>query len=162
MTKFRFRIATAMTALTISTLPLALSPAMAVVPGSTATVNTDAQSLAMKGYDAVAYFTDGQPTPGNAQFSSTFNGARYQFASEANLKQFEANPAAYAPQFGGFCAMGTSFGEKVDADPTAWQIVDGKLYLNYNAKVAKRWQEDVPGNIGRAEEKWPVIKNNAQ
>lgn len=162
MTRHRYRIVFALTALTISALPIAMSPAMAVVPGSTAAVNTDTQNLAMHGYDAVAYFTDGQPTPGSTKFSASFGGARYQFASEANLKQFQVNPAAYAPQFGGFCAMGTSFGEKVDADPTAWQIVDGKLYLNYNAKVAKRWQEDVPGNIGRAEEKWPAIKNNAQ
>ena len=149
-------------ALMISTLPLAVSPAIAVVPGSTAPVNTDASQLALEGYDAVAYFTDGQPTRGDAKYTATFNGARYQFASQDNLTAFEADPAAYTPQFGGFCAMGTSFGEKVNGDPTAWKIVDGKLYLNYNAKVAKRWEEDISGNIGRAEEYWPKVKNNPQ
>lgn len=150
--------ATLMTA----TLSLVAAPALAVVAGSTSEVNTDAQGLAMHGYDPVAYFTDGAPTLGVPQFSANYEGARYQFANEADMKAFQANPAAYTPQFGGFCAMGASFGEKVDGDPKAWKIVNGKLYLNYNPAVARRWREDVPGNIQRADEKWPTIKDKAQ
>ena len=82
--------------------------------------------------------------------------------SADNLKRFEANPAAYAPQFGGFCAMGASFGEKVEVDPAAWQIVGGKLYLNNSPKVLARWREDVPGNIARADQQWPKIEHNPQ
>lgn len=141
---------------------LAPVAAGAIVPGSTAAVNTDADHLAMHGYDAVAYFTAGAPTKGDARYAMTFHGARYQFASANNLAQFEANPAAYAPQFGGFCAMGASFGEKVEADPAAWQIVGGKLYLNNSPKVLARWREDVPGNIARADDQWPKIEHNPQ
>lgn len=141
---------------------LAPVAAGAIVPGSTAAVNTDADHLAMHGYDAVAYFTNGQPTVGDPRYSTTFAGARYLFASESNLKTFVAAPAAYAPQFGGFCALGASYGEKVDADPAAWQIVGGKLYLNNSPRVLKRWQEDVAGNIQRATERWPEIAHNPQ
>ena len=148
--------------LALGAVALAPAPVLAVIPGSTAAVNTDASKLAMKGYDAVAYFTDGQPTPGDARYAMIFQGARYQFASAEHLKAFEANPAAYTPQFGGFCAMGASFGEKVDADPTAWKVVDGKLYLNFSPKVGERWQKDIPGNIGRAEDYGPKIQNNVQ
>ncbi len=162
MARSYFRIATAAFSLTISGIAVPLSPAMAVIPGSTAAVNTDANNLAMQGYDAVAYFTDGQPTRGDPRFATTFNGANYHFASQANLTAFQADPAAYAPQFGGFCAMGTSYGKKFNADPTVWKVVDGKLYLNYSAAVGKRWEDDVPGNIGRADDYWPAIKNDAQ
>jgi YHS domain-containing protein len=148
--------------LALSASALTPSPSLAVVPGSTSAVNTDAQNLALHGYDAVAYFTDGAPTKGDPKFAATFEGARYQFANEANLKTFQANPAGYTPQFGGFCSMGAVFGEKVDGDPTAWKVVDGKLYLNFNKTVAKRWQEDIPGNIEKAQAKWPQIKDNAQ
>ena len=162
MPRFHLRAAFGSVALALAAASFAPSAAMAVVPGSTAAVNTDAQNVAMHGYDAVAYFTDGVPTKGDAKFAATVDGARYLFANEANLKKFQANPAAYTPQFGGFCSLGASYGEKVDADPNAWKIVDGKLYLNYNPKVAERWSGDIPGNIQRAETAWPKIKDNAQ
>jgi YHS domain-containing protein len=153
-----------LTAASLAAAAALLTPvsARAIVPGSTAAVNTDADHLAMHGYDAVAYFTAGAPTKGDSRYSTTFGGARYQFASADNLKRFEANPAAYAPQFGGFCAMGASFGEKVEVDPAAWQIVGGKLYLNNSPKVLARWREDVPGNIARADQQWPKIEHNPQ
>ena len=162
MALVRFSVAVAAMALAASTTALVATPAMAAVPGSTAAVNTDAAQVALHGYDTVAYFTDGAPTKGDARFTAEFGGAKYLFASAANQAKFEANPAAYAPQFGGFCAMGTSFGYKVDADPTAWKIVNDKLYLNYNASVAARWSKDIPGNIGRADENWPKIQSDPQ
>ncbi|HZC18034.1 MAG TPA: YHS domain-containing (seleno)protein [Caulobacteraceae bacterium] len=140
---------------------LAAAPALAVVPGSRAEVNTDADGLALQGYDPVAYFIDGAATPGQAQFTAVYQGARYQFASEADLKKFQADPAAYTPQFGGFCATGAAYGEKVNGDPTAWRVVDDKLYLNYNKSVAAQWSQDTSGNIKRANGEWPTIKDNA-
>ncbi|MBA4045700.1 MAG: hypothetical protein C0510_00040 [Erythrobacter sp.] len=133
--------------------------AMAVVPDSPSAVNTDVQGLALHGYDAVAYFTDGKPTKGNAKFKATYEGATYYFASEENQRKFNANPAAYAPQFGGFCAMGVALEKKLDGDPNVWKIVDGKLYLNVNQDVAVAWNRDIPGNLDRAEENWPAIKD---
>ena len=140
----------------------AAAPALAIVPGSHAEVNTDADGLALEGYDPVAYFTDGAATPGQAQFTAAYGGAHYQFANEADMKKFQANPAAYTPQFGGFCATGAAYGEKVKVDPTAWSVVDVKLYLNYNKSVEKQWSEDPAGNIKKANDKWPSIKDEAQ
>lgn len=158
MAHSRFSVAVATIALSVTSLSLVSSPAMAV-PGSTSEVNTDAAKVALHGYDTVAYFTAGAPTKGDPRFTAQFGGATYLFASAENKAKFEAEPAAFVPQFGGFCAMGTSFGHKVDIDPTAFKIVNSKLYLNYNPKVGVRWQEDIPGNISRAEEYWPTVKD---
>lgn len=135
--------------------------AYAAVPGSTAAVNADAQGLALRGYDPVAYFDDGKPTKGNEAISADYNGVRYLFASEEHRKAFVADPQHFVPQFGGFCAVGTSFGEKVDADPTTGHVVDGKLYVNFNDKAQALFDKDVPGTISRATQNWPTVKDKA-
>ncbi len=134
------------------------TPAFAVVDNSPAAVNTDQQGIALHGYDPVAYFTAGAPAKGDTRFSATFDGARYFFASAENQRRFQANPTAYAPQYGGFCAMGVALHKKLDGDPNVWKIVDGKLYLNVNADVSVAWQRDIPGNLAKANEEWPTIK----
>src|SRR5262245_42049426 len=96
---------------------LAITPAFAGVPGSTSSINVDAHGLALGGYDPVAYFDTGKPTHGVAKIDASYEGARYLFASEAHRKAFLSDPNKYLPEFGGFCAVGTSFGQKVDIDP---------------------------------------------
>lgn len=135
------------------------SSSYAYDPESAAAINVTEDAVILHGYDPVAYFTDGKPTRGDAQFSATHDGATFRFASAANLKLFQANPASYAPQFGGFCAMGAALGKKLDVDPTQFKVVDGKLYLNVNADVFKKWSEDVTGNIAAANVNWPVIQD---
>lgn len=148
-------------------LALALSagaltaPAFAYDEGSKAAINVDKDGVAIRGYDPVAYFTIGKPTKGDAKFTAKHEGATYHFASAENRDLFAKEPAKYAPQFGGFCAMGTVFEKKIDGDPALWRVVDGKLYLNVNEQVAKRWQEDIPGNITKAGGNWPKIKDKA-
>jgi len=105
---------------------------------STSAINIDASGLALKGYDPVAYFPIGAPTLGKVQFTATHQGATYRFASTANRDTFTASPAQYAPAYGGFCAMGVALEKKLDVDPQAWRVVDGKLYLNVNKDVQKR------------------------
>lgn len=121
--------------------------------------NADANDLAIKGYDTVSYFTKSTATKGSAQYSATYKNAVYHFSSAENRDLFRATPAKYAPQFGGFCAYGVTKGRKFDTDPTAWRVVDGKLYLNLNHDVQKIWVEDVPGNITTAIDTWPTIKS---
>lgn len=145
--------------LVVAAIAIPSAPAFAVIDDSTAAVNTDQQGIALHGYDPVAYFTAGAPAKGSAQFSTTFDGARYYFADADNLKKFNANPSAYAPQYGGFCAMGVALHKKLDGDPNVWKIVDGKLYLNVNKDVSIAWQRDIPGNLAKANEEWPTIKN---
>jgi len=145
--------------LVVAATAISSTPAFAVVDDSPAAVNTDQQGIALHGYDPVAYFTAGAPAKGSTKFTANFDGARYFFASAENQRKFQANPAAYAPQYGGFCAMGVALHKKLDGDPNVWKIVDGKLYLNVNADVSVAWQRDIPGNLAKANDEWPAIKN---
>jgi YHS domain-containing protein len=115
--------------------------------------------LALSGYDAVAYFDQGQPVMGQAQFKTEWNGAEFRFASAAHLARFKANPAAYAPRYGGYCAWAVAEGHTAKGDPKVWKLVGGKLYLNYDAAVQQRWQRDIAGNISRADRNWPRVLN---
>lgn len=113
--------------------------------------------LALDGYDPVAYFKTGKPTKGQAQHAASWNGAAWHFASAENRAAFEASPQAFAPQFGGYCAWAVSEGYTAKGDPNHWRIVDGKLYLNYNATVQANWAKDIPGRIDRGNANWPKV-----
>jgi YHS domain-containing protein len=114
-------------------------------------------SLAVGGYDAVAYFKMGKPVEGAAQFSTEYKGATWRFTSKEDLDAFKANPAAFAPQYGGHCAWAVSQGYTASGDPKVWRIVNGKLYLNYDRSVQAMWEKDIPGNIAKAERNWPSV-----
>ena len=122
-------------------------------------INTDPSGVAVHGYDPVSYFAAGAPAKGNAAITATHDGATYRFASTANRDAFVAEPEKYVPQFGGYCAMGVAVGGKYDVDPDAWRIVDGRLYLNKDAKTQRTWVKDVPGNIVRAVANWQKIRD---
>lgn len=133
------------------------APALAAGPNVNATIT----GLALRGYDPVAYFTDGKPVIGDFTITAQHDGATYRFASEDHKALFLKDPAKYLPEYGGFCAFGTAQGVKVDGDPTVWKIVDNKLYLNLAPAVAKRWDQDIAGNIKTANEKWISVKEKA-
>ncbi len=113
--------------------------------------------LAVKGYDPVAYFTDSKPVKGSPNFQHEWNGAKWQFASQAHLDAFKKEPEKYAPKYGGYCAWAVSNNYTADIDPEAWKIVDGKLYLNYNKDVQKKWEADLYNRIQSAEKNWPSL-----
>ncbi len=114
-------------------------------------------SLAVSGYDPVAYFTAGQPVEGSADHELAWSGATWRFASAANLAAFQADPQAFAPQYGGYCAWAVAQGSTASSDPTAWRIVDDKLYLNYSHDIQGRWQQDIAGNIAKGDANWPKV-----
>jgi hypothetical protein len=114
-------------------------------------------SLAVGGYDPVAYFTEGKPVKGDKQFTLKHEGAEWRFVSAANRDAFVADPAKYAPQYGGYCAWAVSQGYTASGDPKYWKIVGGKLYLNYDADVQKKWEKDIPGFIVKADHNWPAV-----
>jgi YHS domain-containing protein len=122
----------------------------------------ETDGVALHGYDPVAYFTQGKPEKGMAQYSYLYKGSRFLFASAANEQKFAANPEKYAPQFGGFCAYGTANGIKVSTQPDAFAVVDGRLYLNHDLKVQERWDDDRKGNIALAEKNWPEVSKSPQ
>lgn len=112
---------------------------------------------AVGGYDPVSYFTQGRPVRGSAEHSTNWRGATWRFSSAENLAHFRANPAAYSPQYGGYCAWAVSQGNTAKGDPLFWKIVGGKLYLNYDAAVQRRWDADIPGFIRLANANWPRV-----
>ncbi|MEM9899561.1 MAG: YHS domain-containing (seleno)protein [Pseudomonadota bacterium] len=114
-------------------------------------------NVAVQGHDPVAYFTEGAPVEGSKDFTTTYNGAEWRFASEENLNTFLADPDKYAPQYGGYCAWAVSQGYTAKGDANYWAIVDGKLYLNYNEKVQNDWSKDIPGFIQAANTNWPNV-----
>lgn len=115
--------------------------------------------IAIRGTDPVAYFTQGEPVSGSAEYTYDWNGATWQFASAEHRDLFAANPEQYAPEYGGYCAWAVSQGYTASIDPEAWKIVDGQLYLNYDKRVQQRWARDIPGNIAKANQNWPDVLN---
>ena len=115
----------------------------------------------ISGYDAVAFFTDGKPVMGNGWNVSDYKGVMYAFANEINKEKFEASPEKYLPAYGGYCAYGVAVGKKFVADPNTWKIVDGKLYLNLDKEIQKKWLEDIPGYIKKADKNRPETENKA-
>ncbi len=151
--------------LALGALGLAGSLALAsglVTPASAETMTFTGfdSKLALDGYDAVAYFTENKPVKGDAAHSLTHDGVEWHFASAANRDAFAAEPAKYAPQYGGHCAWATAQNKVAPGDPNVWKIVDGKLYLNYNANVQTRWNKDIPGFITKADANWPGLLKN--
>lgn len=122
-------------------------------------VNVDGNGLALQGYDPVAYFTQDQPRPGDPAITAEHLGATYRFASEANRDTFVAEPERFAPQYGGWCAYAMARGSKAEIDPEAFRVVDGKLYLNYSARIQRKWEKDIEGYIARADERWPEVRS---
>lgn len=113
---------------------------------------------AIKGYDPVAYFVDHKAVKGEKNLSYVWQETTWYFASQANLNAFKAEPEKYAPQYGGYCAYGVSFGYAPSVDPTAYSIVDGKLYLNYSHNVSQKWEKESSKYIDVANQKWPAVK----
>ena len=113
--------------------------------------------VALAGTDVVAYFREGAPVAGSEAHTHDWQGVTWRFASAANRDAFAADPEAYAPQYGGFCAWAVSEGYTAPTDPGAWKIVDGKLYLNYSRRIQRRWERDIPGHIAAADANWPSL-----
>lgn len=143
-------ILTVLVALALSAGPLV--PASADEPVYQTILGT-----AIDGTDPVAYFTEGRPVEGSSRYTYKWKGATWRFASAANRDRFAADPAKYAPQFGGYCAWAVSRGYTASTDPDAWKIVDGKLYLNYSKSVQRQWEQDIAGNIKAGNANWPKV-----
>lgn len=112
---------------------------------------------AILGYDTVAYFTDGKPTKGQDALAYEWMGAKWKFASQAHLDMFKASPEKYAPQYGGYCAYGVSQDNLVSIEADKFKILDGKLYLNYDADVQTKWLKDPAGFIKLADTKFATL-----
>jgi hypothetical protein len=119
------------------------------------------QGLALRGYDPVAYFTAGKPTPGSPDITYIWRGATYRFATAAQRDSFAADPQHFAPQFGGYCAFAVSLGTTADGDPLQWTVDGDRLFVNNNAIAAKLWKRHRAGNIRLGMANWPLIPKHS-
>lgn len=125
------------------------------------TTSTNDNGVILSGYDTVSYFTKGAPTEGFAGISAVYNDAIYHFTSVENRDTFNADPAKYAPQYGGFCAFGTSISQKIAVDPTKFEVIDGKLFVQSSAKALELFQPEKAKKIVTANANWVEIKDVA-
>lgn len=132
----------------------ASGPALAADPGAFAH-----STPAVSGYDVVSYQTGAKPLRGNGNHLAVHDGETYLFVDDDNRKVFLEDPDRYVPAYGGYCAYGVAVGKKFVADPDVWRVVDGRLYLNLDNKIAQIWAEDVKGNIRKADREWKEIEN---
>lgn len=139
---------------------LFLAVCLTVSVGAQQLVNTGKDATAVGGFDPVAYFIDGKATEGDPRISLELDGAVYQFASSSNKSLFEADPEAYLPEYGGYCAWAVGQGYSADIDPEAWTIHDDRLFLNYNRSIRRKFQSDIENSIAGADSNWPTVKSN--
>jgi YHS domain-containing protein len=142
---------------------LALSLGLVSAAGSARAkdlINQPFGSIAIRGYDPVAYFTEGTAVKGSEQFAYEWLGATWHFASAEHRDLFAADPVKYAPQYGGYCAGAMVDGDTVGADPNVWRIVDGKLYMVFSEEGMAWWGQDTPEKIKQADAHWQLLKAN--
>lgn len=122
--------------------------------GAMPAIAGEPDKVAIKGYDAVAYFTKGQPIKGKSEFEFDWNDAQWLFSNAAHRDMFASDPERYAPRFGDNCSMGLALGKLATANPEVWTIVDGKLYLYFSKGAADSFQQNTVENMKKAEANW--------
>jgi hypothetical protein len=138
----------------------ALGGVLVGLPGRAATTEQiviDPRGIAIDGYDPVAYFVDGAPVPGKAEFEHTHHGAVWRFRNPGNRSAFIANPEVYMPQFGGYDAVAVAREVAVPGDPRLWTIVKKRLYLFYTPDARKDFAAQPAKFVAAAEKNWPVL-----
>ena len=123
-------------------------------------LNADLNGVAIHGYDLVGYFEAGQPMAGSASNAYEYRGATFHFASAEHRETFAADPAAYLPEFGGYCSLGVGNGYKDGMHPAAFELIDDKLYFNLTPRIHEGWLRNYEARIASGEENWPEIKHS--
>jgi len=141
----------------IPLIVVAFPVAQAQTPAGKTLVNVNAKGIALQGHDPVAFFSDSRPAKGDSALSARHEGATYWFATAENKAAFEAAPERYTPAFGGYCAYGASNGYTAPVEIGTWQIVDGRLLLNYNQSIRKKFDADRAAYLRKADSNWPGI-----
>lgn len=121
-------------------------------------INQALGGVAIRGYDPVAYFTEGRAVKGSDQFTYEWLGATWHFAKPEHRDLFATDPIKYAPQYGGYCAGAMVNGYTLAADPEGWRIVDGKLYLVFSQGGLQQWASNAAEEIKKADAQWELLK----
>jgi YHS domain-containing protein len=155
-----YRVAFVSTFLVVAVLAALVYSAHSSEPPVAPVNATD--GVGLKGYDPVAYFTDGQPTKGTSEYGFQWKGITYRFASAENMQRFKADPEKYLPRYGGYCAYAMSINRIADISPTEWTIFGGKLYLNNNFISQTLWSLDKSGRVETGDRNWAVFPKSAE
>lgn len=137
--------------------PMLLAGGLLLAPRRGRARTNQEGGVAVRGTDVVAYATEGRARPGRPEFAHDWQGARWLFATAAHRDAFAADPARYAPAYGGFCAFAVSEGYTAAIDPEAWRIVGGRLFLNHDRGVHRRWERDMARRIAQGDANWPRL-----
>jgi YHS domain-containing protein len=137
---------------------LLFTPASIAISSAADRINTDESGIAIKGYDTVAYFVDGKPLRGSAEFWHKWQGAKWLFVSEKHRDLFAREPNRYAPRYGGYCAGAMALGRIGTVDPEAWAIVEGRLYLNFLISGRDEFVKAPKPIIQRANANWDRLR----
>jgi YHS domain-containing protein len=121
-------------------------------------MNLDEEGIALRGYDPVSYFTEGEPVKGQEAYSLVWNDAAWYFATAENRDLFSSEPEKYAPANGGYCTFGIVLRKKFDGDPKVWSVIKSRLYVFLNEDVQQKFLQDSTGNLQKVSANWPVIQ----
>jgi len=130
------------------------------VPLAAEAVPATGKRLALAGYDPVSYFVDGHPEKGSADYQASYDDATYWFKTPEHRATFVADPDRYAPQFAGYCAVTLSRGAKYEADPEAWAIADGRLYVFGSKAGVPVFRAQTVSVNEKATENWAKLRDN--
>ncbi len=149
-----------MSALTALRLPHTILAVLAALWSASASADPQARlvaldGVAVAGFDPVAFFVDGRALSGQPEIALRWRGVRWHFASPGHRAAFEADPHAYAPQFGGYCALSVARGRPVPADPRYWAIMDGRLYLAEGPGPLALLLASPAETVHAAQQNWP-------
>ncbi len=156
--QYRAFLATPATIALLTLVPLSEAPAAPTADAVTDRVVVNWHTgLAIDGYDPVAYFTDGRPLPGSAEFELSYGGVVWRFRNIGNRAAFAERPDVYMPQFGGYDPLGIAHGVAVAGNPMLWRISGERLFLFYDRARLKTFTADPQRAIAAAERKWPDV-----
>ena len=141
-------------------LPILMMGAAQRVPLAAEAAPATGKRLALSGYDPVSYFADGHPEKGSAEYQASYDDATYWFTNAEHRELFVSDPDHYAPQFAGYCAVTLSRGEKYEADPQAWVIADGKLYVFGAKEAVPVFRAQTASVIEKATDNWAKLRAN--
>ncbi len=141
-------------------LTAALASAVLALDGLPAMAQTAPKParIALQGYDPISYFENDEPKKGSQDFTVTVDGTTYLFTSAAHRDMFNSDPAHYAPRYNGYCAFTVSGGERIEADPRYWTIIDEKLYVFRFPRDVKLFTRKATQLIQRADQRWETLR----
>lgn len=131
----------------------AQNPSGALKPVNAVAVGEQTRVM-LAGADVVAYFTQGRYAKGTPQFQTTHEGVVFHFSSAEHKQLFDAAPAKYIPQYGGYCANGVVYGIPWGGDADIWKMVDGRLFIFGGQGSKDAFMLEEKANIALADRYW--------